>query len=130
MRQIVYRSTTAASSGRAADDIPDIVRQAAARNGIEGITGLLYSEDDAFLQVIEGPSDSVSDLMERLENDDRHRDLTVLVDRSIAQREFGDWTMIYRDRRESIDAFDDRLRVLLAGVSDETVRHFRSLQPA
>lgn len=130
MRQIVYRSTTTADSGRAADDIPDIVRQAAARNGIEGITGLLYSEDDAFLQVIEGPADSVSDLMARLENDDRHRDLTVLVDRSIAQREFGDWTMIYRDRRESIDAFDDRLRVLLAGVSDETARHFRSLQPA
>ena len=130
MRQIVYRSTTTADSGRAADDIPDIVRQAAARNGIEGITGLLYSEDDAFLQVIEGPSDSVSDLMARLENDDRHSDLTVLVDRSIAQREFGDWTMIYRDRRESIDAFYDRLRVLLAGVSDETVRHFRSLQPA
>jgi hypothetical protein len=130
MRQIVYRSTTTADSGRAADDIPDIVRQAAARNGIEGITGLLYTEDDTFLQVIEGPSDSVSDLIARLENDARHRDLTILVDRSIAEREFGDWTMIYRDRRESIDAFDDRLRVLLAGVSDETVRHFRALQPA
>jgi len=130
MRQIVYRSTTTAGSGRAADDIPDIVRQAAARNGIEGITGLLYSEDDAFLQVIEGPSDCVSDLMGRLYDDDRHRDMTILVDRPVVQREFGDWTMIYRDRRESSDAFDDRLRVLLAGVSDETVRHFRALQPA
>lgn len=130
MRQIVYRSTTTANRGRAADDIPDIVRQAVARNGIEGITGLLYCEDDGFLQVIEGPSDSMSDLIARLYRDDRHRDLTILVDRPVAQREFGDWTMIYRDRRESIDAFDDRLRVLLAGVSDETVRHFRALQPA
>ena len=130
MRQIIYRSLTTSESGHAADDIPDIVRDAAARNGLEGITGLLYTEDDAFLQAIEGPVDSVSDLMARLEKDHRHRDLTVLVDRSIAEREFGDWTMIYRDRRESIDAFDDRLRVLLAGVSDETVRHFRALQPA
>ena len=130
MRQIVYSSRTAAESGRAADDIPDIVRQAAARNGFEGITGLLYAEGDMFLQVIEGPSDSMSDLIVRLHNDDRHRDLTVLVDRPIEHREFGDWTMIYRDRRESVDAFDDRLRVLLAGVSDETVRHFRALQPA
>lgn len=129
MRQIIYRSTTTADSGRAADDIPDIVRQAAARNGIEGITGLLYTENDAFLQVIEGPSDSMSDLIARLYDDDRHRDLTILVDRAIVQREFGDWTMIYRDRRESIDAFDDRLRVLLAGVSDETVKYFRALQP-
>jgi hypothetical protein len=130
MRQIVYRSTTTASSGRAADDIPDIMRQAAARNGLEGITGLLYSEDDIFLQVIEGPLDSMSDLVARLYDDDRHCDLKILVDRPIAQREFGDWTMIYRDRRESIDAFDDRLRVLLAGVSDETVKYFRALQPA
>jgi len=130
VRQIIYRSITTSANGRAADDIPDIVREAAPRNGLEGITGLLYSEEDAFLQAIEGPVDSVSDLMARLEKDHRHRDLTVLVDRSIAEREFGDWTMIYRDRRESIDAFDDRLRVLLAGVSDETVRHFRALQPA
>jgi hypothetical protein len=130
VRQIIYRSLTTSQSGRAADDIPDIVCEAAARNGLEGITGLLYTEDDAFLQAIEGPIDSVSDLMERLKNDARHRDLTILVDRPIEEREFGDWTMIYRDRRESIDAFDDRLRVLLAGVSDETVRHFRALQPA
>lgn len=130
MRQIVYRSTSTAGSGRAADDIPDIMRQAAARNGIEGVTGLLYAEDDMFLQVIEGPSDSISDLIARLYDDDRHRELTILVDQPIAQREFGDWTMIYRDRRESIDAFDDRLRVLLAGVSDETVHYFRALQPA
>ena len=38
--------------------------------------------------------------------------------------------MVYRDRRESIDAFDDRLRVLLAGVSRETADYFRALVPA
>jgi len=130
MRQIIYRSLTTSESGHAADDIPDIVREAAARNGLDGITGLLYTEGDAFLQAVEGPIDAVSDLMERLQSDARHRDLTILVDRPIDEREFGDWTMIYRDRRESIDAFDDRLRVLLAGVSDETVRLFRALQPA
>jgi predicted CopG family antitoxin len=130
MRQIIYRSTTTADNGRAAEDIPGILRQAVARNGMEGITGLLYTEDDAFLQAIEGPSDSMSDLLARLYSDRRHRDLDILVDRTVMQREFGDWTMIYRDRRETIDAFDDRLRVLLAGVSDETVAYFRALQPA
>ena len=130
MRQIIYRSTTTADSGRAADDIPGILRQAIARNGIDGITGLLYTEADAFLQAIEGPSQSMSDLLARLNGDDRHRDLRILVDRPIARREFGDWTMIYRDRRETIDSFDDRLRVLLAGVSDETVGYFKALQPA
>jgi hypothetical protein len=130
MRQIIYRSTTTAPSGRAADDIPGILREATARNGIEGITGLLYTQDDCFLQAIEGPEESVADLLAGLNGDDRHRDITILVDRAIDQREFGDWTMAYRDRRESVDAFDERMRVLLAGVSDATVDYFRALAPA
>lgn len=130
MRQIIYRSTSTSDSGRAADDIPGILRQAVARNGIDGITGLLYTQGDVFLQAIEGPSERISDLLARLYQDGRHRELAILVDRPIEHREFGDWTMIYRDRRESTDAFDDRLRVLLAGVSEETVAQFRALQPA
>jgi hypothetical protein len=130
MRQVIYRSKTTADSRRAADDIPGILHQAVARNGIEGITGLLYSEEDAFLQVIEGASDSIEDLLDSLHVDPRHCHLTILVDRAIEEREFGDWTMVHRDRRESIDAFDERMRVLLSGVSDETVRHFRALASA
>jgi len=130
MRQIIYRSVTTAESGRAADDIPGILRQAVARNGLEGVTGLLYTEKDTFLQAIEGPDDSIEDLLDRLLEDRRHRDLEILSDRVIDAREFGDWTMIYRDRRETIDAFDDRLRVLLAGVSPDTAAHFRSLVAA
>jgi hypothetical protein len=130
MRQIVYRSITTAPSGRAADDIPGIVQDALARNGLEGITGLLYCEDDSFLQVIEGHDDSIDELLDRLEADKRHRGLRILTDREIAEREFGDWTMAYRDRRESVDDFDKRLRVLLAGVSRETADYFRALTPA
>ncbi len=130
MRQIIYRSTTTAPSGRASDDIPGILRQAVARNGIDGITGLLYSEEASFLQVIEGPDDSIVDLLDSLRADPRHRDMRILVDRPITTREFGDWTMIYRDRREDTDAFDERMRVLLTGVSDETARYFRALAPA
>jgi hypothetical protein len=130
MRQLVYRSITTAPSGKAADDIPGIIYDAAARNGLEGITGLLYCEDDSFLQLVEGHDDAIDDLLDRLYADDRHRDLRILADREVDEREFGDWTMAYRDRRESIDAFDERLSVLLAGVSPETAAYFRALVPA
>lgn len=130
MRQVIYRSTSNADSGRASDDIPGILAQAVARNGIDGITGLLYTEEESFLQAIEGPETSMVDLIDRLEGDRRHRDIRILVDRTVDEREFGDWTMIYRDRRESVDDFDDRLRVLLAGVSGETAGYFRALTPA
>ena len=130
MRQIVYRSITTDPSGRAAGQVPAIVRDASARNGIEGVTGLLYCEGAAFLQAIEGDDAGIADLLERLHTDPRHRDLEVLVDRTIDEREFGDWAMAWRDRRESVDDFDRRLRVLLAGVSPETAAYFRSLVPA
>jgi len=130
MRQLIYRSVTTAPSGKAADDIPAILYDAIARNGLEGITGLLYCEEEAFLQVIEGHELSIADLLGRLIIDDRHRDLNILVDREIEGREFGGWTMTYRERRESVDDFDERLRVLLAGVSPETARYFRALVPA
>lgn len=130
MRQVVYRSITTSPSGHAADAIPGIVHDAVARNGIEGITGLLYCEEDSFLQVIEGHDDSIEELLGRLEADPRHRGLRILTDREIAWREFGGWTMAYREHRESVDLFDERLRVLLAGVSQETADHFRALSPA
>lgn len=130
MRQVIYRSITTANSRQAANDIPGILRQAVARNGVEGITGLLYTEGDVFLQAIEGPEDSITGLIASLCVDHRHREMKILIDRPVEAREFGDWTMIHRDRRESADAFDERMRVLLAGVSDETVRQFSALVPA
>lgn len=63
--------------------------------------------------------------MERLLVDPRHRDVRILVDRAVEVREFGDWTMIYRDRLETADAFDRRVAALLVGVSEETAAHFR-----
>ncbi|MEG3174970.1 BLUF domain-containing protein [Sphingomonas sp. RB3P16] len=130
MRQLIYRSITTAASGRADDDSIAILRAAASRNGIDGITGLLYTEGPAFLQALEGPDESVADLLASLLADPRHRDVHVLSDRQVEEREFGDWMMVHRDRREAIDAFDQRLRTLLLGVSRETADYFRALAPA
>ncbi len=130
MRQIIYTSVTTTVSGRALDDCSAILRVASARNGLDGITGLLYTEAPNFLQVIEGPEESVAELMLSLRGDPRHRDIRVLIDREVEEREFGDWTMVHRERRESPDEFDRRLRRVLMGVSPETANHFRALVDA
>lgn len=130
MRQIIYTSISTADSGRAADDCPAILRVANSRNGLDGITGLLYTEDAAYLQTIEGPEESVEDLLVSLRNDPRHRDIDILVDRTVEDREFGDWMMVHRDRRGTVDALDERLRVLLLGVSPKTAGYFRALVDA
>ena len=130
MRQIIYSSISTARSGRADDDLAAILREAIAHNGLDGITGLLYCEDDRFLQVIEGPEESMASLVGRLERDRRHRDMEILIDCTIDTREFGDWAMVYREQRETIDHFDRRMAVLLAGVSPQTERYFRALADA
>ena len=130
MRQVVYTSVSNTASGRASDDCQAIMRVASARNGIDGITGLLYTEGSAFLQVIEGPEESVADLLASLYADPRHRDLLILVDCIVDDREFGDWMMVHRDRRETVDDFDRRLRRILLGVSPATATYFRALEPA
>lgn len=130
MRQVIYTSITTNSSGRAQDDCVPILRQAAVRNGLDGITGLLYSQDAEFLQALEGPDDSIADLLASLKVDPRHRDLRILLDRQTEEREFGDWMMVHRERRESVDSFDRRLHSLLLGVSPETAEYFRALMPA
>lgn len=130
MRQIIYISVTTNPSGRAEDDVVAITRQASLRNGLDGITGLLYTQGADFLQAIEGPDDSIADLLASLEVDPRHRDVRILIDRQTEEREFGDWMMVHRGRRETVDDFDRRLHGLLLGVSHETAGYFRALVPA
>ncbi|MET3759916.1 BLUF domain-containing protein [Sphingomonas sp. UYEF23] len=130
MRQIIYTSVTTNPSGRAEDESVAILRQASLRNGLDGITGLLYTQGSEFLQALEGPNDSIADLLMSLTSDPRHRDLRILIDRETEDREFGDWMMVHRERRESVDDFDRRLHGLLLGVSRETAEYFRALVPA
>jgi hypothetical protein len=63
------------------------------RNERAGISGLLLHRGGNFLQVVEGPSDAVRDLTQRLERDPRHRQVTPLLALDVAKRLFPDWSM-------------------------------------
>ncbi|MBN8807619.1 MAG: BLUF domain-containing protein [Sphingomonas sp.] len=124
MRQLVYRSITTASSGLAADDCAAIAKGAYVRNGIDGISGLLFADGDTFVQAIEGEDGAVEALVARLKVDPRHGELDVLIDRIITVRDFGGWSMACRERGEHAADFAQRLRGLLSGVSPDIARHF------
>lgn len=123
MRRIIYSSV--ATAGSAAAEAPAILREARTHNGLDGITGLLCAHGDRFLQVFEGPEDSVALTWARIRADQRHRDLDVLADQDVAAPEFGDWSMAYRDQGHPADMLGERLRVLLAGVSEAVAHRFR-----
>ncbi len=58
---------------------------------------MLLFNGKRFLQVLEGPADAVAATYNRISQDPRHRGQVVLSRKSVSQREFGEWSMAYRD---------------------------------
>ena len=99
MRQLVYIST-ATPAGAA--DIANILSTAENRNGQRGITGFLLFNGRNFLQLIEGESPDLLNLMARLAHDRRHNGMVTLEDRSIETRAFPEWAMRLLTISESV----------------------------
>lgn len=65
------------------------------------LTGLLLHKDDRFVQVLEGREPVVKQLFATIQQDSRHRAITLLVEGGIPQREFADWSMGFRELQDS-----------------------------
>jgi len=76
-----------------AGDLEAIHRTARDENALEGITGMLIFNGTHFLQIVEGASNAVDDLVERLRRDPRHSGVEVRDERDIDSRSFPDWSM-------------------------------------
>lgn len=116
MRQLIYQSISTAP--RAAADAPAILRSARPFNGLNGVTGLLLAASDRYFQVLEGPEESVSLVMERIAADPRHRAIEVLFDAPAERRTFPDWAMAYRDEGHPRGMLEARLEQLVARMPD------------
>lgn len=120
MRQILYVSRSVARASET--ELLGILEKSRRNNGLDGITGLLWADGDRFAQVIEGDDRAIGEAMERILADPRHHDITVLHDRTIAKRQFGDWSMELRREATVADAYDTRMRRTLDDAS-ETIRN-------
>jgi hypothetical protein len=61
------------------------------RNTAIEVSGVLLYQGGTFLQVLEGETDRVGAIYERIGRDTRHRDVLLLHRRVVAERNFGDW---------------------------------------
>ena len=125
MRQLLYISSS--TPGHTPADLPRILDQSRHNNAIDGVSGLLWSDGRRFLQVLEGPEESVGAAFARISADPRHRAIVVLDDRDVPAREFGDWSMACRTAGEGAPAFDERVRAKLARASSSVTGTFLGL---
>ncbi|MDE2382979.1 MAG: BLUF domain-containing protein [Alphaproteobacteria bacterium] len=70
-----------------------ILEDSRKNNVKNGITGVLISTGDAFIQVLEGGRAQVSQTYNHIASDKRHSEVTLLSFESIPQRSFESWSM-------------------------------------
>ena len=115
-RRVIYRSLARGGAGLA--DLSDILIQSRLNNGIDGLSGLLWTDGSRYVQLLEGPPDSVVTTLERILRDPRHGDVELVSDDMRTERAFGEWTManLPGDRTQNAD---ERLDAMLARAPDD-----------
>ncbi len=97
--QLVYisRSTfvPAALSGGIEPNVARILLKSRANNEKNGLVGVLYFGDNNFFQCLEGEQSAVETLYAKLLLDPRHKDLKIIVKKSINTLSFKSWSMKY-----------------------------------
>jgi len=93
MHLLSYVSQSVIGPEQIGIELDRLTNQAIKNNSTDGITGVLFYENGHFFQVIEGEEPQIRSLYDRLEKDNRHRDLGCLVDRPIEKRHFSDWSL-------------------------------------
>lgn len=77
-------------------ELGPILESAVRHNSADGITGMLLYSDGNFLQVLEGIPENARATYERICQDRRHRNITLLTEEEVPERQFPHWSMGFR----------------------------------
>ncbi len=91
--------------------LADILASARKNNKALNVTGALLYSGGYFCQVLEGEEDTLEDLFETIQMDNRHGNVTVLHFNEIESRGFGDWAM-------ALAGVEDKMRFDIDGILD------------
>ena len=90
LKRVVYVSEKTDASDTT---LNDIIASSQKNNPEEGVTGCLLSGSNSFLQLLEGPSDSINTLYSKISKDNRHENVITLCEEKIDERLFLSWSM-------------------------------------
>ena len=76
-------------------NVARILLKSRANNEKNGLVGVLYFGDNNFFQCLEGEQSAVETLYQKLLLDPRHKDLKIIVKKSINTLSFSNWSMKY-----------------------------------
>ncbi|HEX7782562.1 MAG TPA: BLUF domain-containing protein [Sphingobium sp.] len=122
--QLTYIST--ARDGVDGADCQAIQRKSSIYNGLIDVTGLLLFNSRRFVQVLEGREDVVRDLYDRISGDPRHYGLVILGEDHVAERQFGQWAMVFDDGNGDNGQLPEKVDALLDKAGPSTRALFQT----
>ena len=90
LTQLFYASTPFGFDNPVLNQILSVSRR---NNARDDITGALICRADLYVQMLEGPHDSVNAAFNRIIGDDRHLDVKLIGSSAIKERLFPQWHM-------------------------------------
>ena len=101
--QLIYISRQL-NTLRADQTLSKILSTARKNNSLYGITGILITTNDSFIQLLEGSVTHVNDLYRNLILDPRHRKVHLLRYKPIVQRSYQTWSMGHLENNDYYEA--------------------------
>lgn len=87
--------------------LDDFLKQIRRKNKKNRVTGILLLCDNHFFQVIEGETAFLSNLYQELKKDERHYNIVKMLEQTVEEREFPNWSMGYAQAtQEEINKID------------------------
>lgn len=113
------------------DEILEIGRQSSFNNRKIDVTGVLISAGQFFFQILEGEQSVVDQLLQKIDRDPRHCDITVLTaEYDWEERLFSDWNMKTVTITESTDLMLQAVGMMLQNIAQSYHIIGRYTQPA
>lgn len=108
LSQLVYVSKR--KSICTAEEIQDILAACERNNPSLGITGVLLYSDDQFIQLVEGEPDTLKGLYDKIKEDDRHENCTMISYAPASDRSFPNWHMGSKKLGEDTVNFNTQIK--------------------
>src|ERR1700712_2972875 len=99
MHNLIYLSS--ASYLFSDEELIDILNKSRLNNTRLNITGLLLYNEGSILQILEGEKDVLQTLFETISKDVRHKSILKMIDSSINERSFQEWSMGFKQISKS-----------------------------
>lgn len=95
LHRLVYysRNRVTGSPEKLAEAITSILAASQVNNARVDVTGALMFNSGCFAQVLEGPRVAIEDIFERIQQDERHGDVSLLAFDQAPARAFENWSM-------------------------------------